>query len=329
MAALYRATVAAINAAFEEIHKAERQEPARSHFRRGLNGAASIMQRHCAAAEVAASDSSANRQPLAAVVPAPHAPLPPSAASVCKTCNGSGSVFKSGTTEGGMYYESYPNPCPGCQSVRTSAPATVTESICDSSPRPEQPEAAPTEGLGGYQKRVAAWVRLAFGEKAMADRWERIARVVEEAIELAQAEGLDDEDVYRILKRVYNRPIGLGSQEVGGLMVTLLAWAESSSTDLTAVTLTEIERIEDPATMARIRLKQEEKAAAGTAHSFNAPALTDTPAGPREGDFERLLKAADDLCFECDGVLGTRAPSIATYNRVFDVIAEIKKKVKP
>lgn len=59
------------------------------------------------------------------------------------------------------------------------------------------------------------------------------------------------------------------------------------------------------------------------------PAPPETPVGEREGDLERLLKAADDLCFECDGVLGTRAPSIATYNRVFDVIAEIKKKVKP
>lgn len=65
------------------------------------------------------------------------------------------------------------------------------------------------------------------------------------------------------------------------------------------------------------------------AASTCAPAPTETPVGEREGDLERLLKAADDLCFECDGVLGTRAPSIATYNRVFDVIAEIKKKVKP
>ena len=120
-------------------------------------------------------------------------------------------------------------------------------------------------------RRIGSWVRRAFGEAAMTDRWERTARVLEEALELAQAEGLTAADVQRVLDRTYSRPVGEPSQEAAGLMVTLLAWAEATGTDLATVTLAEVERIEQPVVMARIQLKQREKAAAGTGRGYPVP----------------------------------------------------------
>ena len=38
-----------------------------------------------------------------------------------------------------------------------------------------------------------------------------------------------------------------------------------------------------------------------------------------------IVKIADDLCFECDGVFATRAPSRNTYNRTFEAIDAEKK----
>lgn len=45
------------------------------------------------------------------------------------------------------------------------------------------------EQLDDLQVRVGRWVRSTFANEALIDRWERASRVVEEAIELGQAEG--------------------------------------------------------------------------------------------------------------------------------------------
>lgn len=125
--------------------------------------------------------------------------------------------------------------------------------------------------LDELQTRVGRWVRTTFTDGALTDRWERAARVVEEAIELGQAEGLSDDDVYRLLKRVYARPAGHVEQEAGGLMVCLLAWAAGRDTSLAACALMEMERIETPQAIEKIRRKQSEKAVSGTGHDYSPP----------------------------------------------------------
>ncbi len=120
--------------------------------------------------------------------------------------------------------------------------------------------------VAAYQKRIKDWVIRTFGEALFTDRRERAARVVEEAIELAQAEGLNLLEVDLISMRVYSRPAGEVSQEAAGLSVCLLAYADTAGMDLDAVTLTEIERIES-VPVEKFRRKQAEKAAAGTARA--------------------------------------------------------------
>lgn len=68
-------------------------------------------------------------------------------------------------------------------------------------------------------------------------------RVVEEAIELAQASELTKWDIYTIARHVYSRPIGEVSQEHAGVMVSLLASATANGLDLELITDAEIRRI--------------------------------------------------------------------------------------
>lgn len=112
--------------------------------------------------------------------------------------------------------------------------------------------------------RVRNWIVRAFGEAILLNRAERAARVLEEAAELAQAEGVTPEWARRIVERCYSRPKGVAAQELAQLMVVVLGHSAAAGIDVEAVTIAEIERIEQPAVIARIRLKQAEKAADGT-----------------------------------------------------------------
>lgn len=92
------------------------------------------------------------------------------------------------------------------------------------------------------QKAVMAWALDSFGPIA-ANRDERAARLVEEAIEVAQAEGLGIEIIRRILDRVYENPPGELFQEIGGLALTLDALAENAGLSVTTEAERELARI--------------------------------------------------------------------------------------
>lgn len=79
--------------------------------------------------------------------------------------------------------------------------------------------------LHQQQALVGEWVTRAFGTTCAANLRERVARVLEEAMELAQAEGLSLPEALTLATYVFGRPLGEPDQEVGGVMVTLLAYA--------------------------------------------------------------------------------------------------------
>lgn len=91
--------------------------------------------------------------------------------------------------------------------------------------------------------KMANWTATRFGAEVLASRRERAARVLEEAIELAQAEGLSIAKCERILEVVYSKPVGDPSQEAAGVGTTLLAWAAATGVDLQATIQAEINRI--------------------------------------------------------------------------------------
>lgn len=112
------------------------------------------------------------------------------------------------------------------------------------------------------QERVKAWVRDCFGQSVMVDRFERIMRVLEEATELAQAEGIPIDVVQRVAPVVYTRPPGRPEQEAGGVMVTMLAYAAAAGFSLDEAETAEIARIHTK-TPEHFRKRQAEKAALG------------------------------------------------------------------
>jgi hypothetical protein len=76
------------------------------------------------------------------------------------------------------------------------------------------------------------------------DSKERATRMLEEALELAQAMGVDTYTAALLWNQVYSKPPGVVWQELGGAALTLLACAESSGEVLSQCADRELERIE-------------------------------------------------------------------------------------
>lgn len=117
--------------------------------------------------------------------------------------------------------------------------------------------------MKGLQKHTLVWAVESFGSAAVDPR-ERAARLVEEAIEVAQALGLEPDVIKTISDRVYSRPLGELEQEIGGVGITALNLDESAGIDFEAATLKEWARIQSKS-RAHWQKKHDEKVEAGTA----------------------------------------------------------------
>ena len=115
--------------------------------------------------------------------------------------------------------------------------------------------------LDDYQKQVHDWCCEAFGEYAANDQIERQHRFLEEALELAQSLGTSHEEALALVDYVYGRPIGEPSQEVGGVMVTLAALCQPIKISIDESMTTELNRINQPEIIEKIRKKQAAKPA--------------------------------------------------------------------
>lgn len=108
------------------------------------------------------------------------------------------------------------------------------------------------------QDRCAAWLEKVLPDQ-VADVKTRAARFLEEAAEAAQAAGLEQEDAYRVVELVYDRPRGEMAQELGGSMNTLCALATAAGIDLQIAAYDEINRMETPEIIDKVRRRQAEK----------------------------------------------------------------------
>lgn len=86
--------------------------------------------------------------------------------------------------------------------------------------------------ITSFQKRVESWLRACFPIVVWSNRAERTHRFLEEALELAQANGCSREDALALIDYVYARPIGTPDLEVGGVMVTLAALCSASEINM-------------------------------------------------------------------------------------------------
>lgn len=117
------------------------------------------------------------------------------------------------------------------------------------------------------QRSVLAWAKAAFATDGKLDEVEppiRCLRFIEEALELAQAYGLEKSLILRQIDEVYSRPLGQVPQEVGGVGVTLMAFCESINLNVEGAILREIDRINSKP-VEHFQARQKEKMAKGLA----------------------------------------------------------------
>lgn len=113
--------------------------------------------------------------------------------------------------------------------------------------------------MHSFQMNAWNWFKLCFPDPKYKNIRERTFRFVEEAFELAQACGASREEVINILDYVYGRPVGEIRQEVGGVMVTLSTLCSVHKISLERAAEKELERINNPEVIFKIREKQATK----------------------------------------------------------------------
>jgi hypothetical protein len=106
-----------------------------------------------------------------------------------------------------------------------------------------------------FQSRTLVWLRACWPNTASTPTLERVDRFLEEALELAQAQGYPRERIATLVNYVYDRPIGEPSSEVGGVMVTLAALCGTAGLDMHDAGEAELARVSTPEKMARLRAK--------------------------------------------------------------------------
>ena len=104
-----------------------------------------------------------------------------------------------------------------------------------------------------FQKRVNDWMLKCFGIVISTDLLERNHRFLEKALELVQAGGCTVSEAHQLVDYVFNRPVSEKVEKVGGVMVTLSAWCTANGVDVEQAAELELERINDHATVEKIR----------------------------------------------------------------------------
>jgi Tfp pilus assembly protein PilV len=108
--------------------------------------------------------------------------------------------------------------------------------------------------LDGFQTRVATWLVRVFGVRMLFNKQARALRLVEEAVEYAQAEGVELQLVQDVAQLVYSRPAGDPYQELGGVGVTWLGACAACRASADVALDVELTRIESkPAELFRAR----------------------------------------------------------------------------
>jgi NTP pyrophosphatase (non-canonical NTP hydrolase) len=120
------------------------------------------------------------------------------------------------------------------------------------------------------QHQARRWAERAFGADHVASVSQRGARHLEEAIEAAQAAGVQRDMAHRLVDYIFDRPAGDLHQEIGGSGLTLLLLAAAAGLDADAEEDRELRRVSK--SPEHFRARNEAKNAAGFDTSKHAAA---------------------------------------------------------
>jgi len=135
---------------------------------------------------------------------------------------------------------------------------------------------APATHLLGYQDRVAEAHHALFHDDPT-DIEERRARFAEEVNETLQAFGMSREDMHELVDYTWDRPVGEPSKEIGAAFLTLTSLCVVAGYDLAACGEADLEKLQRPETIARIRAKRATRHGRGPLPGFDPNATTEEP----------------------------------------------------
>lgn len=116
------------------------------------------------------------------------------------------------------------------------------------------PPAPPTPAKG-YQQRVAAAHHALFHDDPT-DIEERRNRFAEEVNETLQAFGMTEDEAVDLVRYTWSRPVGQPEKEVGAALLTLASLCVVAGIDMAACGEADLEKLQQPETIARIRAKR-------------------------------------------------------------------------
>ena len=121
---------------------------------------------------------------------------------------------------------------------------------------PIDPPPPPPEPL---QDRTERWMLKTFPSDVICDRTERMDRLIEEVFELAQSIDYDFDRISKLASYVGGREKGRAHEEIGGVANTLFALCNALNISFGQSYVREMERVETPEMIAKIRAKWESK----------------------------------------------------------------------
>lgn len=211
-----------------------------------------------------------------------------------------GAVFGHGPGDEPDVYADYDRLCELWRKMR--AAIVALDAIDHGAPAVQSGEV----GWRSFQARVSDWMVACFPPVVCMDEVERSDRFIEESLELVQARGYSAERAHALVDYVFGRPAGDPPQEVGGVMVTLAALCHVARISMTDAAEVELERINRPEIIEKIRAKQ---AAKPTGSAL--PVALQSPSGwrPSPEAVARLI-APEDWAFhdrhEANPVMATQ-----------------------
>lgn len=109
--------------------------------------------------------------------------------------------------------------------------------------RPTMASPAVTVERDQRQARTFEWTNAAFGAEHANSLPQRGLRMVEEAIELAQACEVNPEQIHKLIDYIYAKPAGDLKQELGGVGLTVLALAGAAQVSADECEAVELARV--------------------------------------------------------------------------------------
>jgi hypothetical protein len=127
---------------------------------------------------------------------------------------------------------------------------------------------AQVQDVAGFQQRVEAAHHALFHDDPT-DIEERRARFWEEAGETVQSFGMTEEDAIELVRYTWSRAKGEPAKEIGAAMLTLASLCVVAGYDLAKCAEADLEKLQRPETIARIRAKRSTRHGRGPLPGFD------------------------------------------------------------